>query len=127
MPIHLLLGMAVSPYLLAGVILSRNGAPDSLYKQCNLFTLTGSGLPVGIPVCNWERVRQQRNLLCVQIDVYWITYAPFQQLIHCCITAQIPSIQGCKYIKQCIYLCKTFFMRGIHVLLISFMLSERKL
>lgn len=51
LPIHPLLGMGVWSYLLACVVSGRNSAPDSLYQQCNLFTATGSGLPVGIPGC----------------------------------------------------------------------------
>lgn len=107
-PIYPLLGMGVWSCLLVGVVSGRNSAPDSLYQQCNLFTVAGSGLPVGIPGCNWERVRQQRNVLYIQIDVSWVLYVPFQQQLHRCIAVQIPSIQGCKYIKQCICLCKAF-------------------
>lgn len=74
-----------------------------------------------------ERVPQQRKGLYIPIDVQRILYVPSQRPLHRCITVQIASIQGCKYIKQCIYLCKAFFMRGIHVLLISFTLREGKL
>lgn len=60
------------------VIPSRNGAPASLHQQCHLSTGTGSGLPLGIAGCNWERECHSRGTDCTFQEMYsgYCTFLP---------------------------------------------------